>query len=89
MKNIIEENSQIPDLYLVRHKHDSISDDFAYDYSSNLLKKTLSPVLYQNEDTAKSLDKLEEMTVTMIEEILPVRNLFFFTHPKYYNKHGK
>lgn len=87
--NIIEKNSQIPDLYTLRHKNDSNSEDFAYDYSSNLLKKTLSPLLYNNEDTANTLDKLEEMTVTMIEEILPVKNMFFFSHDKYYNKHGR
>lgn len=89
MKNIIEENSQIPEMYLTRHKHDSVSEDFAFDYSSNLLKNTLSPVLYKNEDTEATLNKLNDMVVVMLDEILPIRNMFFFTHSKYYNKHGK
>ena len=89
MKNIIEENSQIPEMYLTRHKHDSVSEDFAFDYSSNLLKNTLSPVLYKNEETEASLNKLNDMVVVMLDEILPVRNMFFWTHSKYYNKHGR
>jgi Mg2+ and Co2+ transporter CorA len=87
--SLIEKNSQIPDMYLSRHKHDTVSEDHGYDYSSNILRRTLSPVLYNNTDTADQLDKLQDMTVTMVEEILPVRNLFLFTHDKYYNKHGR
>lgn len=87
--SIVEKNGQIPDMFNLRHKHDSVSDDFAYDYSNNLFKNTLSSVIYNNDKVEKVLDKMNDLMVVVIDEVLPVRNIFFFTHSKYYNKHGK
>jgi len=89
MKNIIEENSQIPELYYLRNKHNTYIDEHGYDYSSNMLKKSLSNVLYKNNKLANFLDKIEEMMVTLYDSTNKVRNIFFYTHNKYYNKHGK
>mgnify|MGYP006898481425 CR=1 FL=1 len=89
MKNITEENNQIPEMYILRHKHDTYLPEMGYDYSNNLLNKTLSAVLFNNEKTSFFLEKYNDMVLSLIESILPVRNLFFYTHNKYYNKHGK
>lgn len=89
MKNIIEENSEIPELYHLRNKHNTYIREHGYDYSSNLFKNTLSKVLYKNERLSTFLDYLEKMTITMYDSTNKVRNLFYFTHNKYYNKHGK
>ena len=87
--SFIEENNEIPEMYRLRHKHDSVSEDTGFDYSKNILKRTLSPVLYNNDDNELFLDKLNDMTLSMVESVLPVRNLFFYSHNKYFNKHGR
>jgi len=87
--SIIEKNSQIPSMFILKHKHDTVSEDFGYDYSNNLLKNTLSPHLYTNDKVENILNKLNDLMVIVIDESLSVRNLFSYTHNKYYNKHGK
>jgi hypothetical protein len=87
--NIIEENSQIPEMYTLRHKHDTESGDEGFNYSEKLLERTVSPVLYNNDNNVLFLEKFNNMLVTMYEYVLPVRNIFFYSHNKYYNKHGK
>ena len=87
MKNITEENNQIPEMYILRHN--TYLPEMGYDYSNTLLNKTLSAVLFNNEKTSFFLEKYNDMVLSLIESILPVRNLFFYTHNKYYNKHGK
>lgn len=87
--SLIEENSEIPEMFILRHKHDSDMPDSGYDYSKNLLPRTISPILYNNDDNVEFLDKLNDMTVSMIEHVLPTRNMFFYSHNKYFNKHGK
>lgn len=89
MKSIIEELNEIPEMYALRHKHDTDLPEMGYDYSENLLKKTLSPVLYNNDNNIEFLDKLSYMMVSLIETVLPTRNIFFFSHNKHFNKHGK
>ena len=87
--SFIEENNEIPEMYRLRHKHDTDSDDTGFDYSKNILKRTISPILYNNDDNELFLDKLNDMTLSMVETVLPVRNLFFYSHNKYFNKHGR
>lgn len=89
MKNILEENSQIPEMYYIRNKHNTYIKEHGFDYSSNILKKSVSNVLYRNNKTGAFLDKLEELVATMYEGVNKIRNIFYYTHNKYYNKHGK
>jgi hypothetical protein len=89
MRNITEETAQIPEMYVLRHKHDTALPEMGFNYSENLLNKTLSPVLYNNTNNIEFLDKLSEMMVAMIDSVLPTRNIFFYSHNKYFNKHGK
>lgn len=89
MKSIIEENSEIPEMYVLRHKHDTDLPEMGYNYTENLLNKTLSPVLYNNNNNIMFLDKLSNMLVSIVDSVLPTRNIFFYSHNKYFNKHGK
>lgn len=89
MKNLIEENSQIPELYQLRTKHNTHIKEMGYDYTDKMLQNSLSNVLYKNKNTNEFLEYLNKLMVTLYDGILPVRNLFFYTHNKYYNKHGK
>ena len=87
--SIIEKNSEIPEMFTLRHKHDTDLPEMGFDYSSNLLQKTLSPILYNNDNNNILLGQLNDMMVSLIENILPTRNIFFYSHNKYFNKHGK
>jgi hypothetical protein len=87
--SLIEKSGQIPDMYNLRHKHDSICEDFALDYGSKLLPNSLSPELYKNNKNETVLNGINDLLNVIVDEILPVRNIFFFTHTKHYNKHGK
>lgn len=89
MKNVIEESNQIPEMYTLKHMHDTELPEQGFNYSENLLNKTLSPVIYNNINNIEFLDKLNNMMVSMIDTVLPVRNIFFYSHNKYFNKHGK
>ena len=89
MKNIIEENSEIPELYYLRNKHNTYIKEHGYDYSSNLFKRSLSNVLYKNDKLSRFLGYIENMFITMYDSTNKIRNIFYFTHNKYYNKHGK
>jgi len=89
MININEENNEIPEMYMLRHKHDTVLPEQGYNYTDNLLNKTLSPVIYNNDNNVLFLDKLNNMMVSMIDTVLPVRNIFFYSHNKYFNRHGK
>lgn len=87
--SFIEENNEIPEMYMLRHKHDSYVSEHGYDYTNNLFKNTVSPVLFNNTLNDEILNKLSYMFVTLIDTIQPIRNIFFYTHNKYYNKHGR
>jgi hypothetical protein len=89
MKNITEESQQIPEMYILRNKHNKYINNMGYNYSENLLKNTLSPVLYKNDKTSEFINKLNDLMVTLIDSVQPVRNIFNFTVSKYYNKHGR
>ena len=88
MKSIIEEGSQIPEMYTLRHKHDNILND-GYNYTDNALIRSVTPVMYNNDNLSTFLDKLNKMYISMVETILPVRNIFYWSHNRYFNGHGK
>ena len=89
MANFIEEFNEIPEMHNLRHKHDTSLPEQGYDYQSNILPNSLSPVLYKNENTNEFLTDLNKMMIALIETILPARNMFFYSHNKYFNRHGK
>jgi hypothetical protein len=89
MASIIEKNNEIPEMYILRHQHDTVLPEMGYDYSTNLFEKTLAPILYNNDNTSALLGQLNDMVVSIIETVLPTRNIFFYSHDKYFNRHGK
>lgn len=87
MKSIIEENNQIPEMYLMRHQHDGTDEE--YDYVSDTLKNSTTKVLWQNDNMFEFMEGINKMYSTLVDSILPVRNIFYWSYNKYYNKHGK
>lgn len=88
--SIIEENSQIPMMYQIRHKHDTIEhEDFPFDYKDKLFSKSISRFIRMNDKVRIFTDKLSKIFAVMMEETHTIKNQMFYTHKKYYNKNAR
>ena len=57
-----------------------------YDYSKTLIKKSVSPYLYNNKKLAGFLDTLNDIMVYMVNSVKYIRNYFNYAVPKDYQK---
>ena len=88
MDSLLEKNTKIEDIYNLHHRHDK-HEVKTFNYTENLIKQNVSSVLYMNRNNKQVLDGLNKLLVTIVDSSLPIRNMFFNTVDKYYNKHGK
>jgi hypothetical protein len=71
----------------MKHIHD---DDNDYvDYESNILNKTLSPYIYENDIMAGFLDRLQPLLAILFDQMNIMKNFRNITVDKYYYKHKK
>jgi hypothetical protein len=82
---MIEKDTQIKELYELKHINDNI--DTGFDYEENLIKNSFSNVMFQNQMTFDFLNKLKTLYIYTIESNLVARNWFNYTVSRYYNKH--
>lgn len=85
---MLDRESQIKELYDIKHKHDS-NINAGYDYDKDLLRKTLSPVLFKNDNLATYLDQLQKLVVIRFDAVAMIRNKFNHIVGRYYNKYNK
>ena len=83
---MIEKDSQIKELYDLKHMNDDIKTGF--DYEENLIQNSFSHVMLQNEYTYDFLTKIKSLFLYAIESNLVARNWFNYSVNKYYNKHN-
>jgi len=83
--NLMKE-TQLNELYELKHRHDTKTNRH-FPYEDNLLKKTTSPYIWQNNTMNSFLLKLEKMVVLMLQQMNFARNFFNFTVDKHYNDH--
>lgn len=83
---MIEKDTQIKELYELKHMNDKIESGF--DYEEGLMRTSFSNVMFQNEMTNIFLEKLKSLLIYSIESNLVIRNWFNYTVSKYYNKHN-
>ena len=88
MNSIIEQNNQIPEMYQMRHKHDA-NTTVNNDYTANALLRGISGALMSNDNLNMFMTNVNSMYVCLVDTILPVRNIFYWSVPKYWNGHGK
>ena len=84
---MIEEKTQIKELYELKHFNDS-NENNGYDYENNLFYNLLSNLMFGNKKLNSFLLLLEKNIIWMIESVLPIRNFWNYTVNKYYNKHN-
>lgn len=83
---MIEKDSQVKELYELKHINDKIETGF--DYEEGLLTHSFSNVMFSNQMTFDFLNKIKSLYLYMIESNLVARNWFNYTVSKYYNKHN-
>ena len=84
---MLYEDSQIPELYYMKHRHD---DDTDYvDYQDSLLDKTLSPYLYNNNIMNSFLKKLQRLISILFDQHNIIKNFKNYMVDKYYYKGSK
>jgi len=84
---MIEEQSEIKELYDLKHRKDKEIHTH-YDYESNFIRKTFSKYIYRNDNMNNMLEYLKQQWIWMIESVLPIKNFHNYTVNKYWNKHN-
>ena len=83
---MIERDTQIKELYDLKHMNDNIQSGF--DYEEGLLRTSFSNVMFQNPWMNDFLNQVKSLLLYTIESNLIARNWFNYTVSKYYNKHN-
>lgn len=83
---MIEKDTQIKELYELKHMNDNIQT--GYDYEEGLITHSFSNVMMKNQMTWDFLNKIKSLLIYTIESNLIARNWFNYTVRKYYNRHN-
>lgn len=85
---MLYESSQLPELFYLKHRHDTLpEDDVYYDYENNLLDKSLSPYMYGNDTMSGYLKRLQVGVALLFDHMNVVKNMKNYIVHKYYYKH--
>lgn len=79
-------DSQLPELYTLKHRHDN-NEYGAYDIENNILKRTLSNFLFNNDTMNEFLLRMQKIYSLWFDQMNVIRNLKNWSVSKYYNNH--
>lgn len=82
---MLYERKQLPELYYMKHRHDSDGNYVKYDDS--ILDNSLSPYLYKNDMMNGFLKKLQPLVSIIIDHMNLTKNFKNYIVDKYYYKH--
>ena len=80
------DEKQIPELYYLKSKWNN-NPNARFDWENNILKKSTSPILFNNPKTQGYLVRIEKMVSLMVDSIHIVRNYFNIGVDRYHNDH--
>lgn len=83
----LRKDKEIKELYELKHRYDNYQTGF--NYFDNILKKSLSPFLYENETLRNYLLKLEPIMAHFFDQVNIIRNWRNWYVDKYKNDHIK
>lgn len=69
---MLYKRKQLPELYYMKHRHDT-DNDFV-DYEKNILNKSLSPYIYENNMMNGFLTRLQPLVALLFDQMNIVRN---------------
>jgi hypothetical protein len=84
---MLDRDSQIKELYDLKHINDD-EKHTGFDYEENIMTKSLSNLMFQNETTKTFIEMIKPLHISMLESNLIVRNFFNYTVSKYYNRYS-
>jgi hypothetical protein len=79
------EEKDLPELHYMKHRHDV--DKEYVDYEKNILNKTLSPYLYNNDLMFEFLNRLQRPVSILFDNFNIIKNFKNYNVDKYYYKH--
>lgn len=83
---MLYEEKQIKELCDIKHRNDKLKYQ-NYDYESNILNRSLSPFIYENENNRDYLELLKKQVVLLFDNVHILRNFKNYIVDKYYYKH--
>lgn len=81
---MLYDRKQLPELRYMKHRHDD--DDSYFDYESQLLDKSLSPYMYENDVMNGFLKRLQKLLSISFDHMNVVRNFKNYMVDKYHYK---
>ena len=82
---MLYEEKQIPELYYMKHRNDNDTD--YVNYEKNILNKTLSPYIFNNDIMNSFLSRLQKLVSILFDQHNIIKNFKNFIVDKYYYKH--
>ena len=83
---MLQRQQQIPELYFLKTRFNN-NPNRHFAWEDNILKRTLSPHMFNNPQMQHYLLQLEQLVSLLIESVNIVRNYFNISVDKYYNDH--
>jgi hypothetical protein len=84
---MIERESQIKELYDLKHRKDE-EPHVHFDYENELVNKMMPSYARRNETVNSFLEKFQKLLVWSVESQLILRNFYNYTVSRYYSKHS-
>ena len=81
---MLYDRQQLSELNYMKHRHDD--DDSNFDYENNLLDKSLSPYMYENDVMNTFLKKLQLLVSINFDHMNVMKNFKNYMVDKYYYK---
>jgi hypothetical protein len=81
---MLYDDKQLPELRYLKQFHDD--DRIYFDYEKDILNKSLSPYMYENQTMARFLDKLSKLLALSFDQINIVKNFKNYMVDKYHYK---
>jgi hypothetical protein len=81
---MLYDRQQLSELNYMRHRHDD--DDSYFDYEKNILDKSLSPYMYENDVMNTFLKKLQSLLSLNFDHMNVMKNFKNYMVDKYHDK---
>jgi hypothetical protein len=81
---MLYDDRQLPELRYLKKFHDT--DDIYFDYEKDILNKSLSPYIYENDTMKGYLDRLQKMMALSFDKFNIIKNFKNYMVDKYHYK---
>lgn len=83
---MLYKDKELPELYHLKHLHDTKKD---IDFENNILKKSLSPILFMNKTMNDFILLIQKLITLKFDMFNIIKNWRNYNVDKYHYKHNK